>query len=106
MTTSAIMMSLQDQRWWDHMWGSTGWGWGWMMFMMAFWAVVLALLVWMLVRFSRGRSHFDGWTDRPAGGDPAEEVLRERYARGEIDREMYRRMLGDLRGGSSPDRPD
>ena len=34
---------------------------------------------------------------RPGGGRGAE-VLRERYARGEIDRDEFRRMQRDLRG--------
>jgi putative membrane protein len=39
---------------------------------------------------------------RPGGGgeqteDRAEAALRERYARGEIDDETYRRMLAELR---------
>lgn len=41
--------------------------------------------------------------DRAPGGETrrgrAEEILKERYARGEIDRETYQRMLEDLRRG-------
>jgi putative membrane protein len=63
-----------------------GWwgGWG----MMLWWLpilLVIAVVIWLL----RGR---------PSGGarDSAEEALRERYARGEIDDETYRRMLAEL----------
>ncbi len=33
---------------------------------------------------------------------PAEQILRERYARGELDRAQLGQMLDDLRGGLSP----
>lgn len=33
-----------------------------------------------------------------ANKSSAEEIVRQRYARGEIDRETYERMLADLRG--------
>lgn len=68
------------------------WGWG-MMFMWVFWLVVLVALVWLIL--SRGGR----FGDRGAGsrGDErAVEILRERYARGEIDAETYRRMLDEL----------
>ena len=66
---------------------------GWMLL----WALVgLALLVltvlaaiWLARRLSPGR------TDEAPGAD---EVLRRRYAAGEIDREEYLRMQRDLSG--------
>jgi putative membrane protein len=70
-------------------------------FMMLFWAVVLFLLVWFAVQTVRG----PGWSDRGEsprfGGPSAAEILRERYARGEIDRDTFLRMLEDLRGDSA-----
>lgn len=64
-----------------------GWwgGWG----MMLWWLPVLlgvVLVIWLLRR-------------RPGGNasDHAEEALRERFARGEVDDETYRRMLAELR---------
>jgi putative membrane protein len=47
----------------------------------------IAALVW----FSRR-----GGT-RPAGGDSALEILRERYARGELSREEFVRLRDELR---------
>lgn len=87
---------FQDDRWWCPMCGAMdgAWGWGMMFFMMLFWIAVLALVVWLIIRLTR-----DGGRRGVAGGDRAEEVLRERYARGEIDRETYERMLDDLRRG-------
>jgi putative membrane protein len=50
-----------------------------------------ALLVSVIVFFAR--------RSRPAhdGGDPAARILGERFARGEIDAEEYRRRLEQLR---------
>ncbi|MFV1988679.1 MAG: SHOCT domain-containing protein [Gemmatimonadota bacterium] len=63
------------------------WGWG----MGVFWLVILVLLGvfgWRLM--SRG-----GGTSSTS----AEETLRQRYARGEIDEETFRRMMDELRSG-------
>ena len=87
-----LLTSLQGTGWcpWcgNHM---TGWGWFMMMF---FWLIILVLVVFAVWSFSqRG-----GWG--ALGGpkeDRAETLLRERYARGEIDEENYHRMLEELR---------
>ena len=68
-------------------------------FMMLFWAVVLFLLVWFAVQLVRGQGRNDAGGSRRPGGGSAAEVLRERYARGEIDRDTFLRMTEDLRGG-------
>jgi len=74
-----------------------GGAWGWGMGAMAlFWVLVLGIVIWLAFQL--------GGRGRPPGGDAgrsrAEEILKERYARGEIDRETYQRMLDDLRRGS------
>ena len=66
-----------------------GWGGFWWPFMLVpllLWGVLLSLLVWFAVRlFSRGRGDA-----RPgATRDSAEEILRERFARGEISAEEF-----------------
>ncbi len=76
--------------WWDHMGGYGGWGWGFgWLFMVLFWVLVIAglvaLLRWLFGRESRGFPN-----------DRALEILAERYARGEIDREQYEEMRRDL----------
>ena len=55
--------------------------------------VLLALVAaaWWFAQRGRGA----GWL--PPGRDPAEEVLRERFARGEIDEQTYLRQLETLR---------
>jgi putative membrane protein len=67
-------------------------GWGYGTGWMVLWAVVLigivGLLVWLASRVS-STTH----THREA----PMEILKVRYARGEIDHEEYRRMLEELR---------
>jgi putative membrane protein len=56
---------------------------------MAFWLAVLILLVWIVARAAGGQS----WRI----DEPPEQILKRRYARGEIEREDYERRLSDLR---------
>jgi putative membrane protein len=60
--------------------------------------LVLGLVVWAIIRF------FPDWQDRVGLNssrheDSAEETLRQRFARGEIDAEEYERSLEVLRNG-------
>ena len=73
----------------DHM----GWG-GWTV-MLLFWLVVIGLIVWLVVTVLRREGGAGPGTS--SSEDRAESILRERYARGEIDEETYRRQLDELR---------
>ena len=66
-------------------------------FMMLFWLLVLAGIVWLVYRAGAGGR--GGWPAPPR--QSAEEILGMRYARGEIDEETYQRMLAELREASS-----
>ena len=71
------------------MWGLWGiWGLGIMLFMFLFWALVITAIVlgirWLVRQ------------GRPEGGDSALEILRQRYARGEINREEFEAKRKDL----------
>ena len=73
-----------------------GFWWPFMLVRLLLWGIFLSLLVWFAVRmFSRGRG------DTPPGAtiDSAEEILRERFARGDISAEEYERALEILRRG-------
>ena len=69
------------------MWGA-GWGyWGWGWWFWLFWAVVVFLVVWVIAAtWGSGREI-----------PPEEQILRERYARGEISREEFQLKMRDLR---------
>jgi putative membrane protein len=75
--------------WWDH-----GWGWGdWLgmsLMMLVFWGVVIGLIVTLV----RNRST----SDAAVSPRQAEDVLAERFARGEIDEAEYQDRLRVLRG--------
>lgn len=60
-----------------------------------FWVGLLALVAWVVTRlFPRRR---DGGATGTASRDPAEQILRERFARGEVTAEEYGRALEILR---------
>ncbi len=68
------------------MWGA--WGLGMLFMMLVFWGVVITGIV-ILLRWLAGSA-------RPARRDAAMEILRERYARGEIDRQEFEARRRDL----------
>ncbi|MER6126398.1 SHOCT domain-containing protein [Streptomyces sp. NPDC001795] len=79
--------------WYDH--GVSGWGWFMMSFgMILFWALIITIAVLLFRALNRPQEH----THTPARPTP-EEILRERFARGEIDEEEYRRRLNALHAG-------
>lgn len=73
-------------------WGWDGAGGGWWMMGIGglFWLLVLGLTVWLVLRATGGR-------DVAPRGESAEELLRRRFAAGEIDAEEYERRLEVLR---------
>ena len=74
-------------------WHDNGWAWIWMTVMMlGFWALVGAAIV-VVVR-SLPRRPDDGWA-RPPARTP-QDILAERYARGEIDSDEFRRRSRDI----------
>ena len=66
-------------------WGAWELHWGWMVVV---WGVVLAIVVWAVVRLTA--------SDRTEHRPSAREILDERYARGELDEEEYRRRRREL----------
>ena len=63
---------------------------------MIVWVVLLAIIVWAIWTWV-ARSARPGLSS----GDDAERILRERFARGEIDEATYQRMLAQLRAGGT-----
>src|ERR671911_375114 len=71
-----------------------GFWWPFILVRLLLWGVFLSLLVWFAVRvFSRGR----GDTRPGATKDSAGEILRERFARGEINAEEYEKSMRTMR---------
>jgi len=82
-------MVLADAGDFDHM---SGFGWGMMGMGWIFMIAVIGFIIWAVLRAG---------SDAPSAAtsttESAERVLAERYARGEIDDEEYRRRSDELR---------
>jgi len=80
----------------------TGYGWGggygmmpfgWI-FMVLWWVIVIAVIVWVIrAIFGRGRRNY--WQEWHGEKGPLE-ILKERYAKGEIDKSEYDEKKKDL----------
>jgi putative membrane protein len=73
-----------------------GWGMGWFggIFMIVFWVLILVGLVFVikwLVQSTKGDSH-----SARIGSSTALEILKERYARGEINKQEFEEKKKDL----------
>ena len=83
------------------MWGyyapDAGWM-GWSMALSAlFWLALLGVIIWAVVRLTTRRDQ----TPVQAPPPSAEEILRQRYARGEIDAQTFETMRERLQATSS-----
>jgi uncharacterized membrane protein/Zn-dependent protease with chaperone function len=86
----SMMMMMDDGHW--------GWG-SWILTTLTtivFWALVITAVV-LLARYLLSLSQRTTGTTQAAGASKAEQVLAERYARGDIDDDEYKRRLGLLR---------
>lgn len=63
---------------------------GWGILMMLVWLVVLGLLVAVALKYLRGD------TSNPTAHTDPLDIIKERYARGEIDRAQYEALRKDL----------
>ncbi len=92
----APAMAQQDGPWRMHEWMGWGSGWGGMFLgplFMIMWLAILVAVIAMVLRWLPGGSPGAN-TPRPTPRD----ILDERYARGEIDREEYLRRRDDMAG--------
>ena len=76
-------------------WGMSGYGWGWglfgLFFMAIFWVLIIVGVV-LLIRWLVEQSR-----PQPAGGgESAFDILKKRYARGEIGKEEFEAKKRDL----------
>ena len=73
-------------------WGEYGWGWGmgfgWV-FMLIFWITAIAVIVFIVKTITRGER-------RKEEAESALDILKKRYAKGEISSEDFERMKKDI----------
>jgi len=82
-------------------WGMGGAGW---FGMILFWILAILAIVWLLraLELGRGLPGVDPHRNRRTGReDRAISILRERYARGEIDSDEFQRRKQDLEGNGT-----
>ena len=71
-------------------------GWGWGLFMPVFGILFWVLVIWGVVALVRGVGQ-PGSSDSPSSRlDSALDILKRRYARGEISKEEYQEKKRDL----------
>lgn len=80
-----------------------GFGLGGMLFggllMLLFWVLVVVGAIWLVVTLARGSQRSTGSpvsTGMPLGGETVLDVLKTRYAKGEITKEQFEQMKRDL----------
>ncbi|MFK4145373.1 SHOCT domain-containing protein [Streptomyces sp. NPDC004065] len=82
--------------WYPH--GMNGWGWFAMSLgTVLFWAVLITAGVLLFRALNRGSGPAAGQPYDPVRRPTPEQLLAERFARGEVDEEEYRRRLAVLR---------
>ena len=77
---------------WHYMWGSFGIG--MMLFMLLFWVLIIAGAVALIRWVWSGPS---GSISASSRGETAEDILKNRYAKGEIDKQEFEEKLQDIR---------
>ena len=72
--------------------GHAGLGWVGLLLGAVFWAVIISLIIWLLVRISR-----QGYWMRDAhNSQNALDIAKERYAKGEINHEEFEKIRKNL----------
>ena len=75
-------MLVEQMMYGYHCWGM---GFGWLIGL-----IIIILVVWLLIR-SRYCYYYHGW-----GGNSAIDILKERYAKGEISKQEFEEKKRDL----------
>lgn len=76
-----------------HFGDGMGWWMVWgVLMMILFWGAIIALVVWVVQSLS---SRDSGSTSSPAGRSPLD-IAKERYARGDINRQEFEQIKQDL----------
>jgi putative membrane protein len=89
-----FVLLLQNQN------GGYGYGYGWWAWL--FWIIILVIIVWIIASLaSRGRRRRDNNGDI-ADKETALDILKQRYARGEISKDQYEQMKKDIETRNGP----
>lgn len=70
-------------------------GWGGMWFGWIFWLAILAIIIWIGVTVTRNLQK-SGSTQDPTQTESPLDILKKRYAKGEISREEFEQMKKDI----------
>jgi putative membrane protein len=74
-----------------HDWGMMNWGWGGMIFQLLFWLILIGVIIWGVKSISERNQK----STRSSEGS-ALDILKKRYARGEIDKKEFEQKKKDL----------
>jgi uncharacterized membrane protein len=88
------------------MWWFSYSGMGWMMVLsILLWALLIGVAVWALVRWMQRQPPSGEVRRRISGGDAlsSAEILRQRFARGEVDAATFQAMRAELEARSTMD---
>lgn len=77
-------------------WGNGNWGWGMLVPMMVMMLIFLAVVVWAVVMFTHSWSSRNPNHEHGERFNASKRILDERFARGEIDEDEYRKRKGTL----------
>ncbi|MCK8816833.1 SHOCT domain-containing protein [Natroniella sulfidigena] len=80
-----------------HNWGY-GYGTGWlhMIGMAIFWIIIIALAIYLIKGLTTNNNYSNKQLNKTKSED-AIEIAKKRYARGEISKEEYQKLLNDLK---------
>ncbi|MFO7890440.1 MAG: SHOCT domain-containing protein [bacterium] len=75
-----------------HGWEFMHWGWFGFIVQIIFWVAIILLIVWVAKKVTES-----GSGDRSSSaGESALDILKKRYAKGEIDKDEYEKKKKDL----------
>lgn len=68
------------------------WGWGFMWFGWVFWIIFIGIIIWAVIRITSGQSAHKS----SGNNEEALQILKRRYASGEISKEEYDKIKNDI----------
>jgi len=78
------------------MYHGEGWGWGHMIFGSSMMIIAFVLVIFLIVLVVRRIGGSSGQEETVSPGDSAYDILRQRFARGDIDKEEFEQRMSVL----------